>query len=192
LEAVHRPGRFGSIELHSEPLSRGYTDGLRGAEVIAAACPVADRPRLRVPSPVHTAAIALVHAYLADECWLDRIIPLRNVHELWRLDTHETIDWSEVHGLLRRIGRGRLVAEQLVNASRLFGAREPANTVASARAQVRFRTYEPTVRRVMAPMDKVASAIDPGRLRSYYGAQIGGPWRLRAHHLRRALRRRVR
>lgn len=189
LNAVHRPDRFGSIEVHREPLSRGFSAGLRGSEVFAAARPVPGRPSVLVPSPTHTAVIALVHAYLADRAWRDRTVPLKSVHELWRFDALEPVDWSEVRNLLRRIGRGRLVAEHLESASSLLGARRPRASLSVSRARARLIVADTPVRRLMRPVDMIAGGLDAGRLRGYYGAAIGGPWRLRAHHVRRVMHR---
>jgi hypothetical protein len=191
LATLYRPGRFGSVEVHKEPVSRGFTKAVRGSDVIAAARPVPGRPSVLVPSPTHAAVIALVHAYLADGQWRERTIPLRSVHELWRLDALEPVDWAEVRTLLRRIWRGQLVAEHLATAASLLGAEAPAASVGVSRARLRLRVAESPASRVTRPFDMIASGFDAGRLRRYYGTGVGGPWRLRALHAKRILRRLV-
>jgi N-acetylmuramoyl-L-alanine amidase len=189
LNPLRRPDRPGSIEVHVEPLSRGYGRALRASEVFAAARAVPGHPTVLVPSPTHTAVIALAHAYLADRSWRERTVPLKGVHELWRFEAKEPIEWPEVRGLLGRIGHGQLVAEHQVSVFCLLGGRRPPASVATARARARLAVAETNLRQVLAPADKVAGAIDAGRLRGYYGTDIGGPWRLRAHHLRHVVRR---
>jgi hypothetical protein len=189
LDTLFRSGRRGSVEIHRQPLSRGFTKALPGAEVLAGARPVPGRSSVLVPSPAHTAAIALVHAYLADGQWRERTVPLRSVHELWRFDQGEPIDWNEVRALLERIWRGQLVAEHLETAASLLGASRPAASLGGARARMRLRLAESRAQRAVRPFDMIASGFDAGRLRRYYGTGIGGPWRLRAHHIKEVGRR---
>ena len=190
LASLRLEHRFGAIEVHREPLARGWTEALPAGEVIDAAVPALGLPSVLVPSANHAAVIALVHAYLADGAWHNRTIPLRTVHELRRLDAHEGVDWPAVRSHLRRVGRTALVDEHLVSAWRVLGAPPPPPpaTLARVRARVRFGL---TGRRVLAPLDAAARALDAGRLRRHYGTAIGGPWRLRAHHLGRVVRRRT-
>jgi hypothetical protein len=192
LAALWRPERFGSIEIHVEPLARGWTQALRGSEVLSMATAVPDRPSVFVPSPAHAAVIALVHSYLADGCWFEREVPLRTVHELWRLDAREGIDWSEARSLLRRVRRVALVPEYLESAATLLGAPRPGLSFRTERARMRAAIAETAWRRPIAVIDVGTKALDAGRLRRFYGTDIRGPWRLRAHHLRRALWRRAR
>jgi N-acetylmuramoyl-L-alanine amidase len=150
---------------------------------------VPGHPTVLVPSPTHAAVIALAHAYLADRSWRERAVPLKAVHELWRFEAKEPVDWPGVRGLLGRIGHGQLVAEHQVSVFCLLGGRRPAASVSTARARARLAVGETNLRQMLAPADKVAGAIDAGRLRGFYGTEIGGPWRLRAHHVRQVVRR---
>jgi hypothetical protein len=179
--------RFGAIEVHREPLARGWTEALRAQEVIDAARPAPDRPSVLLPTVDHAAAIALVHAYLADGAWHDRVVPLRTVYELRRLDAREPVDWNAVRAHLARVRHRALVDQHLVSAWKILGAFAPATTPAVLRARARLALGDQPW---LTPVDAVARALDAGRLRRHYGTAIGGPWRLRAHHLSRVVRRR--
>jgi len=187
LAALRREDRFGAIEVHREPVARGWTDALPASEVIASARPAPGLPSVLVPSAEHAAAIALVHAYLADGAWYGRVVPLRAVHELRRLDAHEGVDWVVVRSQLHRVRRRGLVDEHLVSAWKILGAPAPPTTVAATRARMRLAVDGG---RWLGPLDAVTAALDAGRLRRHYGTSIGGSWRLRAHHLARVVRHR--
>lgn len=191
LTGLRREHNFGSVELHREPLSGAYTAALRATEVFAAARPIREWSGVYVPSATHAAVIGLVHAYLADGAFYDRAIPLRAVHELSRLDSQSRIEWSETRRLLRRVGRACLIDEQRVTASALLGITRPQDDWKTVRARLRLAIAESSLKRACVPVDRMLGALDAGRLRRHYRTPVGGPWRLRAHHLRAVARRTV-
>ncbi len=141
LPSLRHPDRFGSIELHVEPLQRGWRAALDAAGVWVDARVVTWRgQRIGVPSPVDTAIISLVHGYLADLARYRAQVPLRTLYELWRFDRLAgPVDWGEVRFQLERIGWSSLVDDFQVTVDALFADQvvlgvPGANPVARARA----------------------------------------------------------
>ena len=197
LTPLRHPDRFGSIELHLEPLQRGWRLALGAAELWERAHIRSWRGhRVGVPTGVHTAIISLVHGYLADLARYQAEVPLRMVHELWRFDrVAGPVDWNGVRLDLELIGWESLVDDHRVTVGALFGDRralgdEATTPLARSAARARLalavaRTDHPVVARVADPGLRARSSLDEGRLRRHYGTDIEGPWRLRLHHLAR-------
>jgi hypothetical protein len=191
LPALRRPDRFGSIELHVEPVARGWAAAVTAADVWGDALEISRASGLvQVPAAAHEAAIDLVHSYLADQAWFARTVPLRTVHELWLLDQREAIDWSRTRACLSRVNRSGLVDEHLVSAHVLLGAPRPTPGLGTTRSHLRLAASAalmrwPAVERYSSPVNRVLAGLDRHRLEGVYGCDAGGAWRLRAHHFRR-------
>jgi glycosyltransferase involved in cell wall biosynthesis len=199
LAPMRHPDRFGSIELHVQPLQRGWRHAADVVELWADARVVAWRgQRIGVPSGVDTAVISLVHGYLADLARYQARVPLRMVHELWRFDRRGgPVDWDSVRVRLELIGWSSLVDDYRATVEALFADRAaqgsvPANPVAEPAARARVGVAlalaeRPGAARALEVGLRARSSLDEGRLRRHYGTAIDGRWRLRLHHLARQL-----
>ncbi len=199
LPPLRHPRRFGSIELHVEPLQRGWRAALDATDLWADASVVNWRGhRIGVPSGVDTAVISLVHGYLADLARYQAQIPLRTVHELWRFDRRSgPVDWREVRLRLEVLGWASLVDDHRITVDVLFGdpvaPGQPEGTPlawSAARARLALALVldqRGPLARAADPWLRARSSLDEGRLRRHYGTAIEGRWRLRLHHLSRQL-----
>ena len=208
LPPLRHPDRFGSIELHVQPLQRGWRPALDAGELWADARVRSWRGhRIGVPAPAHAAVISLVHGYLADLARYQAQVPLRMVHELWRFDRRSgPVDWGEVGARLEGIGWSSLVDDYRATVETLFGDRgrpgwtgatpagstaarsTPGRVAARARLGVALALAErPELAHAAAPWLRARSSLDEGRLRRHYGTAIEGRWALRLHHLSRQL-----
>ncbi len=201
LPALRHPARFGSIELHVEPLQRGWRAALGAGELWADAQVVSWRgTRIGVPTAVQAAVVSLVHGYLADGAHYQARVPLRTVHELWCADRRGgrlgPIDWGGVADRLDVIGWASLVDDHRATVEGLFGDRggsaghggrgRTGAVAARARLSLALSLAErPAAARAADRWLRARSSLDEGRLRRHYGTAIEGRWPLRLHHLSR-------
>jgi hypothetical protein len=99
------------------------------------------------------------------------------------------VDWSQARRSLVRVRRARLITEYVASSSDLLGRPSDDSPWRLAPARVRLAIADSPLKRALAPADRIAGALDAGRLRRHYGTRVGGPWGLRVHHVRQMVRR---
>jgi putative nucleotidyltransferase-like protein len=108
------------VDLHWQLSAQRFPAPLAAAAVIAGAVPVrmADQ-NVPAPAPADAAVLALLHA--AKHVWY----ALESILAIAWLTRRDDIDWTRVHGLLRRAGAVHAAAAGLELASRLFATSVP-------------------------------------------------------------------
>ena len=184
LPAMARPGRLGSLELHTALFVSRWRPVLPADEVLGAGGLTSTR------AVVH----AVAHAQLHDEAFLLRHRPLRALHEtavLSRSPRGGEVDWAEVRRRFDSVGAAPALDAHLQLARHLFGADvPPPRSARRAALHERLCDLELTSERgtkvyraaVFAPR-----ALSRSRMRKLYGD--GNAWRHRVRHVMESVKR---
>ncbi len=182
--ARHRPGRDGSVELHTALVVSRWRAVLPAAEVLAAGPPLSTTDAV-----IHSIA----HAQLHDEAHLLARLPLRALHELAVVAAGPRggeIDWDRVRRQFTAAGAGAALDAHLWLAIGLFGAAVPR-----PRSTWRPRLHERWGRALLAhpawaptyeALVFAPRALSAPRMHQLHGA--GPVWVLRGRHVAAALR----
>lgn len=194
LPPLVRPGRAGSVEVHSGVL-RGRWRDLLGADGLLARARSADGAGLRLHRD-DAVAVLVAHAHLQDEGRLLFDVPLRALHETAvLLGGGEPVDWSAVAARLHAGGAGSVVAGHLELTTRLFGGTSPVAAPPRARLLARTGTTLADHERIRALLGQVAftsRSFSSERMTALHGGPAAGMglWRTRVRHALAGARRR--
>ncbi len=183
LPARHRPGRAGSVELHTALVVSRWV-GVLPADAVLAAGPILST----TDAVIHSIA----HAQLHDEAHLLGRVPWRALHELAVLAVGQRgaeVDWDRVRRQFVGVGAGAALDAHLWLAIELFDAPVPGPT-----HRLRARGHRWMGEALMAHPGWVPTyesavfaprALSAARMRQLHGD--GPVWVLRGRHVARAL-----
>lgn len=196
LPPLVRPGRPGSVEVHTA-LLRGRWAGLLPADdVVARSRPADQGPGHRLHRD-DAATILVAHAQLQDEQRLLLELPLRSLHETALALHHgEPVDWEAVAGRLAGGGAAGALHHHLALVEHLFGGRQPLPSPRAARRRAAVLVALADQRRLRRALGQVAfvpRALAPERMVALHGGAASGPglWATRARHVAAGLSRRL-
>jgi hypothetical protein len=128
LRPLYRPGGYGMIEIHREPLL-GETAAILPAELIwKRSEPIRESGvRMVAPEPTFRILHNLLHAALVNRAYARGDIALRSLHELALTQAvyERNIDWGCIRQLMSRGGKQGVLNAWLYRAHRWFGSSLP-------------------------------------------------------------------
>ncbi|WP_436794239.1 nucleotidyltransferase family protein [Actinospongicola halichondriae] len=200
LRPMSAPDRFGSVEVHVEPLVEFRRSLLQADELRdRARVQIVDGMSRRVPDPTIAMVLLLGHAQLQEDGGRLLELPLRALHDLHELGPafRAEVDWDEVVERFRRVGLGGRIALAgfAVAAHEYFEIDLPVPTT-GGRSWLRA-TEEAMDRPALAATYREAAylprALRAERMERLHGAGRGAPlWRARLAHVATGVGRRLR
>jgi hypothetical protein len=128
LRPLYRPGGYGKVEIHREPLF-GETAAILPTELIWKRTePIHESGvEMVVPEPTFRILHNFLHAALTNRAYTRGDIALRSLHELalTQVVYERNIDWSCIRQLMRRSGKQGILNAWLYSAHRWFGSPLP-------------------------------------------------------------------
>jgi hypothetical protein len=169
---LRNPCRFGSIELHTEPLDARWGAALPAAQVRSAGVEIEWRNHtIAVPCPSDLVIHALAHSYEADSNRRRRRVDLRTELDVHQLRQTHIVDDDRVRWSFERLGRTQTVDLHHHVQRHLFDRPGPRPTLA-ARGWLTTAQYldeHPALAERTLALVRVFPPVGGDRLRGHYG-----------------------
>ncbi len=166
------PARFGSIELHVEPVDATWGAALPAAQVRDAAVDVEWRGHtIAVPCPSDLVTHALVHSYEVDSNRRRRHIDLRTELDVHRLRATHDVDDAHIRRSFDRLGRARTIDIHHHVQQRLFARAGERPTIAARCwwATAAYLDDHPATADRALSLVRTFPPVGGDRLRGHYG-----------------------
>jgi hypothetical protein len=202
LPPLARPGRAGSVEVHTALLRGRWRDLLPAHAVLARRRPASDGPGQRL-HPDDAAAILVAHAQLQDEQRVLLELPLRSLHETALALAADApveadgVDWAALSARFAAGGAAAALHDHLALVADLFGVTPPIDLPRSSRRRAAILVALADRPRLQGALGQVAflpRSLAADRMVALHGGAAHGPglWATRARHAAAGAGRRLR